>query len=319
MRVGSSSGQSASIAWSRATGCPRRAARIFSRSRAFFDFHASAGTGSPWRRTRKPPSVWSASGVGQSSRRPSARRPPGPRYRGNRAPAARARSVPPRACAGEARERELDACGRDGLAEVAPQRERVLEQGRCPAPPSRKPATRATRRGTACLAARRVLRRLLGEQPPRVRALLVAGRPSPRPGAGRGARSRSARRPRPRARRRGRGRRRRASGRALRGRSTGASPAGDRRLQRLLVGDTCACDLTPLAVEVALRDEVPRRRSVGELVEGQRLRYLGRGFVEPPEAGMYRARTCRPSLRIWAKPMRSASSVAASFSARASA
>ena len=54
---GSSSGHSSPVSCSRETGRPRRATRIFSRLRAFFDRHAPAGTGSPLRMTRNAPSA----------------------------------------------------------------------------------------------------------------------------------------------------------------------------------------------------------------------------------------------------------------------
>ena len=55
---GSSSGQSSSKNVSRVVARPRRATRIFSRSRAFFDCHAVVGTGSPSRTSRKRPRDW---------------------------------------------------------------------------------------------------------------------------------------------------------------------------------------------------------------------------------------------------------------------
>lgn len=53
-----SPGHSSAISDSLRVGRPRRVTRILTRSRALRDCHASAGTGSPPRDTRNPPSVW---------------------------------------------------------------------------------------------------------------------------------------------------------------------------------------------------------------------------------------------------------------------
>ena len=198
---GSSSGHRASISSSRATGRPRRAARILRRSRAFFDFHASGGMGLPCRRTRKPPSVWSVSGAGPSE--PAAINTPAARPAVSRKPSFRssrsirsASSLAPRGARGRARPgRPRPVRRARAVAQALPR------AGRRPASPSRMRAIRVTPRRTG------VPHDASRLPPPprrallRVRALLAAGRPSrPRAGA-RDARSPPARALRPRARR----------------------------------------------------------------------------------------------------------------------
>ena len=199
-------GHNASISCSRATGRPRRAARILRRSRAFFDFHASGGIGWPCRRTRKPPSVWSASGAGPSEA--AAINTPDPRPAVSRKPSFRssrsrrsASSLAPESRAARARLVRSRPVRRARAAARAPPR-----GGRHPAPRSRTPATRATRRRQACPAACRVLGGFGGK---RRRAFDLSSSQGDPAGRERcpGARSRSVRPPRLRARRLDRGRR----------------------------------------------------------------------------------------------------------------
>ena len=139
------------------------------------------GHGLPWRRTRKPPSVWSVSGVGASRRRPSGSRPHGPPV--SRKPSSRSsrsmRSASSLASR-DAGECELDSLGRDLFAEVAPERKRLLESRRIG-------RAGAEREQLQRLGDRRAGRRGVGPLPPpsrrarpRVRARLGVARSIPR-------------------------------------------------------------------------------------------------------------------------------------------
>ena len=298
--------------------CPRRAARILRRSRAFFDFHASGGIGSPCRRTRKPPSVWSVSGAGPSE--PAAISTPAERPAVSRKPSSRSsrsiRSASSLAPERRAR-RELDPGGRDRFAELAPERKRFLEQATCLAcreqnarnssdaaitgrAPRRLPSSAAS---SASRAARSSSPRRRATQPATTsssgRSFTASSSASAASSAARSGSSPAsicARAPP------------RAIDRIL-------TPRGSASVQRLLVGDAGARDIASLAVEVALGDEVPRRPPRRR---ARREPTASASSAAPssnrPARACSQARKCRPSLRISAKPMRSASSVAALLS-----